>query len=149
MPNVSLLGMTIPITRMTVRWLSLLVLIGVAAVIYRHAIQEPVDIVSAKEINERLASEIQEYGVHAMEDPKRHELLEDADGALAVRVYADHCVLIQRKTIRGVRTRLVPDLARDGLRADNQIAPPSRDVLPVAHAAQRGCNGGCLNPHPN
>jgi hypothetical protein len=144
--TVSLLGMTLPVPSWTVSGIGILVLVGIAAIIYVRVLKEPVNIVSVKEVNARLASEIEEYGLHAMEAPSKHELLEDADGAVAVRVFADHCVMIQRKTRRGVRTKLVLDLAREDLRAANQTVPRV-NVLPVAHAAQV-CNRGCLNPHP-
>ena len=163
MPNITLLGMTLPISRKAIPWISALVVIAIAAIVYRQTIATPVDIVSAREMNARLEREVEEYGLHAMEQPTKHELLEDADGALGVRVYADHCVLIQRKTVRGirteVRTRLVLDLARAGLRAENRIDRPMLPSLwamattgrwPTPLYAQgRGCNGGCLNPHPN
>ena len=80
-----------------------------------------------------------------MEAPTKHELLEDADGALALRVYPDHCVLIQRKTNRGIRTKLVMDLAKEPIRVTQQISAPVE--FGVVYAAQ-ACNRGCLNPHP-
>lgn len=144
--TVSLFGMTLPVPSWTATGLGLLVLAGVAGVIYNNVVKTPVNLVTMKEVNDRLASEVEEYGLHAMEAPTKHELLEDADGALALRVYADHCVLIQRKTRRGLRTKLVMDIARENIRATRQVVP-SVDVLPVVLAAQ-GCNRGCLNPHP-
>lgn len=145
--EITLWGMTIPITNWTVSGLSVLVLIGVAGAIYQKVWRTPPDMVSIAEVNQRLANEVEEYGLHAMEEPTKHEYLEDADGGLALRVYPDHCVMIQRKTRRGIRTKLVVDIARDVPRAARQVAPPSVDVLPVALAAQQ-CAGGCLNPHP-
>lgn len=144
--RVSLFGMELPIPRWSVGGIGILVLLGIAGVIYNNVVKTPSDLVTVTEMNARLATEVEEYGLHAMEAPTKHELLEDADGALALRVYTDHCVLIQRKTSRGVRTRLVMDLAREQLRATRQIVP-TPNLLPVVHAAQ-GCNRGCLNPHP-
>jgi len=139
--------MTLPIHPKAVAWISVLVCIGIASIIYTQVLKTPENIVSIKEVNERLANEIEEYGLHAMEAPAKHELLEDADGALALRVFSDHCVLIQRKTLRGIRTRLVLDLAREGLRAQNRVEPPAIGLMPVV-SAQGACNRGCLNPHP-
>jgi hypothetical protein len=146
--SVSILGMTLPIPGWTVTGIGILVLVAIAAVIYRHVTDNPAMLLTIKEVNQRLSTEVEEYGLHAMEAPTKHELLEDADGALGLRVYADHCVLIQRRTARGVRTRLVMDLARESIRATRRVDPPSGGLLPVAHA-QGGCNRGCLNPHPN
>jgi len=145
--EITLWGLTLPITNWTVSGISALVLVGVGGVIYKQVIETPPSMLSMTEMNARLATEVEEYGLHAMEEPTKHEYLEDADGGLALRIYPDHCVMIQRKTRRGIRTKLIVDLARENVHASNQVVKPNDGLLPVASAAQN-CAGGCLNPHP-
>ncbi len=125
----------------------LAVMVIVMGGIYAYRQLQPAsDIVSLKDANRQAQQELEEYGLHAFEEPEKHELFEDADGKLMLRVFKDHCVLIQRQTIRGVRSKLVVDLARQVVLARTPLLLiPS--VLPVAYA-QSECNRGCLNPHP-
>lgn len=136
----------------TLTLLALVLIAGIAMVVYRKAYAEPEGIlVSLKDANKQLASEVEEYSLHAMEEPQRHELFEDQDGKLMLRVFRDHCVLIQRQSSKGTRSKLVVDLARAAnITSTRQIVPPTEQVslLPVAFAAQPGCQRGCLNPHP-
>lgn len=144
-------GVEFPISKWGVYALSTIAAVGAALLVYQKLYNDPERaMLTLKEVNARLAFEISEYGNHVMEEPTKHELFEDADGALALRVYRDHCVLIQRRTRDGMRTRLVPDLARRDIQASNQIAPPSDwNLLPVVSAqGNNPCQRGCLNPHP-
>jgi hypothetical protein len=127
--------------------LAVVVVVGVASYVYQRVYGDTERVlISLKDVNARLAFEIEEFGQHAMEEPTKHELFEDADGALMLRVYADHCVMIQRRLRNGtVLTKLVPDLSRP-MRASTQIAPPT-EPWGVVHA-QDGCSRGCINPHP-
>lgn len=139
-------GLKIPLPRWAVSVLALVVIAGAGLFIWRQVYVEPERVVlSLKEVNEELARSVDEYGRHAMEEPARHELFEDADGALGIRVYRDHCVLIQRRTRDGVLTRLVRDLAREQRPQRTLEIPPL--VVPL-EASQPACNRGCLNPHP-
>lgn len=138
------------------RWaLTLFALVLIAAVallLYRKTWADPEQaVVSLKEANKQLAAEVQEYSLHAMEEPEKHELFEEQDGRLILRVFKDHCVLIQRQSRRGVRTKLVVDLDRAAsMTADRQSAPLTGwNLLPVLEARQDPrCQRGCLNPHP-
>jgi hypothetical protein len=132
------------------RWvltaLALVLVAGIASVVYRKAYAEPEGmLISLKDANKQLAAEVEEYSLHAMEEPQKHELFEEQDGRLILRVFKDHCVLIQRQTIRGTRTKLVPDLAR-GLSSRLQRPDTWSFIPPVI--AQANCQRGCLNPHP-
>lgn len=127
-----------------------LILIATAALfLFRTTWLEPERrVISLEDANKQLTAEVEEYGIHAMEEPEKHELFEEEDGKLILRVFKDHCVLIQRQTIKGTRTKLVPDLARGLQTASRQIFP-SWDFLPVLEASQgNACQRGCLNPHP-
>lgn len=143
-------GLEFPLVKGAVWGLSLVAVLGTAGYVYQKLYSDPEKaILSLKEVNQRIAFEVEEYGKHVMEEPTKHELFEDEDGALVVRVYRDHCVLIQRRTRDGMKTRLVPDLARRDLVATNFVtAPQAAWGLPVLYAAQPGCSRGCLNPHP-
>jgi hypothetical protein len=150
------------------RWvivaLAVILVAAVAGTLYNKIWSQPEQqILSLKEANQQLASEIQEYSVHSMENPEKHELFEEADGKLLLRIFKDHCVLIQRQTLRGTRTKLVMDLAKGpadliqpppklssflglfpALEASAGDAPP----MPVAAPQPNACQRGCLNPHP-
>ena len=141
------LGMEIPLPKPAVYVLSAVVGVGVALCIGKQLTNDPYrrELVSKEEAIKRLAAEVEEYSLHAMEEPERHELLEDADGKLIVRVFRDHCVLIQRQSIRGIRSKLVIDLARTNMTSSRQVAPPKESLF-VAYAADP-CQRGCLNPH--
>jgi hypothetical protein len=135
------------------RWvltlLALVLVAGVGITVYRTVYMDPDRaIVSLRDANKQLAAEVEEYSLHAMEEPQKHELFEDQDGRLMLRVYKDHCVLIQRQSpLKGTRTKLVVDLARaSSLIASRQQNPPM-SLLPVV-SAQQGCSRGCMNPHP-
>lgn len=131
------------------RWvltiLSLILIGGIGYMVFRKVYEEPERVlINLKDANRQLSAEVEEYSLHVMEEPQKHELFEDTDGKLALRVFKDHCILIQRQTIRGLRTKLVMDLARNSV---THYAEPSWNVLPVAFA-QGTCSRGCLNPHP-
>ena len=137
------------------RWaLSLFALVLITAAglfLFRKVYADPERIlISLKDANKQLAAEVEEYSLHAMEEPQKHELFEDQNGRLGIRVFKDHCVLIQRQTLRGVRTKLVIDLARTTqLLATRQIVPTAHILFPVLEASQvNSCQRGCLNPHP-
>lgn len=130
-----------------------LVLIAAAAMLlYRKTVLDPdQQLVSLQDANKQLAAEIEEYSLHAMEEPEKHELFEEQDGRLVLRVFKDHCVLIQRQTRRGTRTKLVIDLERGNPRiAQHHVPPPAEwGLFPVVEAAGADpCRRGCLNPHP-
>lgn len=128
--------------------LSAVLVAGAGLLIYQKVWADPERaLVSVKDVNTQLAEMVEEYSKHAMETPEKHELFEDTDGLLALRVYKDHCVMIQRQTrLGGMRTKLVIDLARTGHAPLSQIAPPVSSAF-VAYA-QGPCQRGCLNPHP-
>lgn len=139
-------GIETQVPAWTVWALSVILLLGISYTIYRKVYEEPERVlISLKDANKQLEAEIEEYSLHAMEEPQKHELFEEQDGKLILRVFKDHCVLIQRQTLRGVRTKLVMDLARGGA-AFRRIVPLPV-IFPVLEAAQ-ACNRGCLNPHP-
>lgn len=150
-PNFEAFGFKIPLPKWAVSVLAAVVILGVAVAIYQKVYSDPVrQVLTLKEVNDQLASDVEEYGKHAMEEPTKHELFTDADGALALRVYADHCVLIQRTTREGTVTRLVQDLAKHPSprkKATAQIDPPGSTWMLGLQAAPP-CKGGCLNPHP-
>lgn len=151
LPTVKAFGVEFPLSRWGVYAISAVAAVGAALLVYQKFYNDPEKaILSLKEVNQRISQEIEEYSRHVMEEPTKHELFEDEDGALVLRVYRDHCVLIQRRSRDGVRTRLVIDLARRDAIISSQIPPPSRDILPVVHAAGQNdaCKRGCLNPHP-
>lgn len=132
--------------------LSLILVAGIGWMVYAKVYADPeLVIVSLKDANKQLNEEVEEYSQHAMEDPQKHELFEDQDGKLILRVFKDHCVLIQRQTSKGTRTKLVMDLAR-GMKMISTAAAPTLELqlLPVVYAAesQTGCQRGCANPHP-
>ena len=113
-------------------------------------------LVSMADVNKQLSAEVEEYGLHVMEEPEKHELFEDADGKLLLRVYKDHCVLIQRQSRRGTKTKLVMDLERSVLAPLKAAVPPvignhftATATLYAAEQQQNPCARGCLNPHPN
>lgn len=138
------------------RWaltlLALILIAGIAMVIYRKTYAEPERVlVTLRDANKELSAEVEEYSLHAMEDPEKHELFEDHDGRLILRVFKDHCVLIQRQSKHGTRTKLVLDLDRAsaiGAAFLDMEAPALPSILPVLEASGQGCQRGCLNPHP-
>ena len=140
------------------RWaltlLALILLAGIAFTVYRKVYADPEQqVLTLKDANKQLAAVVEEYSLHAMEEPQKHELFEEQDGRLMLRVFKDHCVLIQRTSRRGVRTKLVIDLERaPDLASTRQVFPSDSgksegNFWPVAHA-QSACQRGCLNPHP-
>jgi hypothetical protein len=97
------LGFELPVTRGAVAWLSVLCVIGLSAAIYRQIF--PVPPITPQQVNDIL-----EYQTHIGETPET--VFADPDGALSLRVYRDHAVLIVRKDGSRAWTRLVPDLAK-------------------------------------
>lgn len=152
LPTIKAFGFEIPLSKFGVYALSVVVVIASIVYAYQKLYNDPERVIlSLKEVNEQMAATVEEYSRHVMEEPTKHELFEDEDGALAIRVYRDHCVLIQRKSRNGTQTRLVIDLARQDLRSENQITPEQGwSLLPVLHAEGQpsSCKRGCLNPHP-
>ncbi len=142
-------GIETLIPRWAVSALAAILVAGVGWMIYQKVYADPESVlVSLKDANKQLALEVEEYGLHAMEEPQKHELFEEQDGKLLLRVFKDHCVLIQRHSQRGVRSKLVLDLARASGMATRQVVP-TWNVLPVVEASGNpGCQRGCLNPHP-
>lgn len=129
--------------------LSVIVVLGVGWGVYQQVYAQPEKVIlSLKDVNQRLAAEVEEYGLHVMEEPTKHELFEDTDGRLVLRVYKDHCVMIQRQTPRGIRSKLIVDLARGALVSRQGPSPPATWGLATPLLAQPACNRGCLNPHP-
>lgn len=139
-------GFKVPLPPWAVSVLAAVVIMAVGIFLWRKIVDDPDKIVTdLKAVNRDMAFQVDEYGRHAMEDPIKHEALEDADGGLLLRVYTDHCVLIQRRTRDGMLTKLVPDLARSRVRAESRQVPPppSWSILPTVSA-----QGRCWNPHP-
>ena len=137
---IKLFGVETQAPRWALTLLALVLIAGAALVIYQKTYAEPEkQLISLKDANQQLAEEVEEYSLHAMEEPEKHELFEDADGKLALRVYKDHCVLIQRQTRQGTRTKLVMDLARVSGGVHHQGAAPAperseRPRYPSRHA---------------
>jgi hypothetical protein len=146
---VELFGLKVPFPKWAISLLAVVVTAAVALFLWQKIYNDPErTLVTLKDVNDQLARDVEEYGRHAMEEPEKHELFEDTDGFLALRVYKDHCVMIQRQTRDGTLTKLIPDLARSKVRkALWQIAPPAPRAPLVVHAAT-SCTGGCINPHP-
>lgn len=142
-------GVETQVQKWAISAVSLILILGIGWLVYSKVYADPEKVMlSLRDANKALAAEVEEYSIHAMEEPQKHELFEEQDGRLVLRVFKDHCVLIQRQTlVGGTRTKLVVDLARTSRAAERQTSPPSVGWLQVAHA-QRGCGGGCLNPHP-
>lgn len=148
LPRLKFLGLDVPLTKPGLNLLGVIIALGVGLFIYVKVWDQPeAQVLTLKEANERQAAEIEEYAVHAMEEPQKHELLEDPDGALGIRIFKDHCVMIQRQTSRGIRTKLVIDLARDA-RSHHQVDSLWLNPFEATVLAQSRCNGGCLINHP-
>lgn len=154
MAKLKLFGIETEAPKWVLTLLSLVLVAGVAVVIYRKTYADPERVViTLKDANKQLAAEVEEYGLHVMEEPEKHEMFEEQDGKLILRVFKDHCVLIQRQTRRGTRTKLVVDLER-GAAAQRPITRPTTAGWPGASilfpvvAALQNCQRGCLNPHP-
>ena len=144
MPVFKAFGFEIPLTRAGLYALSIVVVLGVSAYGYRKLFADPDRaLLTQRQLNQQQAFEIKEYGIHAMEAPTKHESFVGDDGDMAVRIYADRCVLIQRRSRDGVQTRLVPDLARRDIVQARQVESLS-GVLPVVYAAD-ACDGKCLS----
>ena len=144
--TISLWGLTLPMPRWAIACFGAIAVVGVGGVVYQTVFGTD-DLVTLQQANDALAMEIAEYNLHIFEVPEREaELFDDARGLLAVRVYADGCLLIQRRSATVAVTRMIPDLTRTDLDDD---AIPARGAVsgwgvPSAFAAE----GQRLNPHP-
>lgn len=137
------------------RWaltpLAVLVLAGGAFYAYQKIYADPERaLLTEKQVNAQLSAVVDEYNLHMMEEPAKHELFEDSDGKLLLRIFKDHCVMIQRQTPRGIRSKLVIDLARGvALQGTSAVPTGLHLVEPLLAAPQNPtCQRGCLNPHP-
>jgi hypothetical protein len=126
--------------------LVVILLTAAGLMVYQKYVEPERTVITLKDANKQLAAEVEEYGLHVMEEPEKHELFEEQDGKLMLRVFKDHCVLIQRQTRRGTRTKLVMDLDRSNTGVSRYVTPPM-NWIPIVEAGQV-CNRGCLNPHP-
>lgn len=135
-------GFKVPMPRWAVSVLAAVVILGVAGYLWVTIYQDPQkQVVSLKQVNEQLASDIDEYGRHVLEAPAVHQQFSYGDGTITVGVFTDHCVLIQQKTTTGMFTRIVQDMSRvRGVQKTTRTIPFL--VAPVSAAGQ------CLNPHP-
>lgn len=140
-------GIETQVPKWAVTALAGILVMGSAYAVYRMYAEPELQLINLKDANRQLAAEVEEYSLHAMEEPQKHELFEEQDGRLILRVFKDHCVLIQRTTIRGTRTKLVPDLARSLAMVRGPVRQIS-DLLATPVFAQQPCNRGCINPHP-
>jgi hypothetical protein len=141
-------GVETQVPRWAVSALGAILVAGIGWTVYMKVYANPEQlVVSLKDANRQLSAEVEEYSLHAMEEPEKHELFEEQDGRLMLRVFKDHCVLIQRQTRRGTRTKLVIDLDRASSSASRQVVPPW-NFLPVVEASGQACNRGCLAQHP-
>ena len=140
-------GFEVPLPNWAMSVLAMVVIVAVAGYLYNLIYNEPTkQLVSLKQINEQLSSDVREYGNHVMESPALREKFSDSDGDITIGVFADHCILIQQRTREGSFTRLVQDLARTGVSERHAIWP---DVpSPVAVLAASSFGGTCWNPHP-
>lgn len=110
----------------------------VTAGLYLTVVAKPGEqLVTLKQANDALQANIDEYGRHMGEKPESEVLLmDDVRGQLVVQSYADACLLLVRTTAKGMKSKLVSDLARGDL--------AELHLMPVVEAA----GGSCLNPHP-
>lgn len=128
--TLSLFGLTLPIPRWSIGAFGVLAILGVATVVYRQMF--PADLLTLQQANHALSVEIQEYGRHLIDTPTQAFTTE----GLVVRVYDDHCLLIQRRTPGAVLTKLVPDLTR----GDWSHSPGDHGSVPVAGREQSPIN---------
>lgn len=139
---IKLLGLEIPLERWALHLVGAIAVVSVAALALAHIIPEWTAVLSPQKVNEQLEEDISEYGLHVMEAPEHeYTLFDDVRGKLAVRAYADGCLLIQRRNQVATVTKLVRDLSRPS-------TPPKRagtllpSLIPTVNA-----QGRCLNPH--
>lgn len=161
--TISLFGIKLPLTPWSRRWLSVIMVFGAAGLVYQTLFPSTPELLTLKEANARLVREMEEYGAHLMDKTVfEHEAL---NGELLLKVYADGCLAIQRRTARATLTRLVMDIGRplaDAVRGQSHVLSmvdsargldlasfPDVTTVPgftVAHAAD--AQGRCWNPHP-
>lgn len=145
MPTLKLPGWEIPLPSWAVRYLLPGLLVASLLFIGYQQWTTP-QLLTLREAHAQLSATVTEYNLHIMEAPEREEaLFTDPDDQMTVRVYRDHCIVIQRRTRNGIRTKLVIDPARE--LAAVAMAAVSWPSLPVVSAAQ-DCGGQCWNPHP-
>jgi hypothetical protein len=136
-----LFGLELPIERWAVHIIGAIVIASLIVFIGIHLFTEWTAVLSPQKANEQLADDISEYGLHAMETPEHeYTLFDDVRGKLAVRAFADGCLLIQRRNQVGTVTKLVRDLSRPS-------TPPKQTKLPEVVASLHA-GGRCLDPHP-
>lgn len=146
-------GVTLPVPRWSVSAFGVIGIIALTGVAYQQ-FEPPTDLVTLEQANHALSMQVAEYGRHLVEAPEREAtLIDDPRGLLSVRVYADGCLLIQRRPngASASLTRLVLDLTRTTEHHDGDEIPARvsvTSILPTLHAATAAADGRCLNPHP-
>jgi hypothetical protein len=142
-------GFEFPLPWFAVHALAVVVVCAIGWTAYQRVYADPESaIINLKDVNRQLQAEVEEYNLHAMEEPERHEQFEDPDGKLILRVFKDHCVLIQTQTRRGTFTKLVMNLARQNVTAVplSVTVPRSAGLFPVVEATA-ACTGTCPRSH--
>jgi hypothetical protein len=142
--NISLFGLTLPLPRWTLPAFGVIAVYGVAAFVYQHVAQSTPDLVTLKQANSQLQSEVTEYGIHMGDAPT--STFVDPDGGFAIKTFPDKCVVIQRKIGGRLLTKLVLDLDRlSHLQVDAHTParenPLTRALMP-ALSAEGHCQAG-------
>ncbi len=145
-------GMHFQIPLLAVYALSAILVVGVGVFTYRKVWMDPDrELLTQKQVNAQMAAEIDEYGRHTFEDPAQHEAFEDADGKIVVRIFKDHCILIQQSSLlSGTKTKLIMSLTRKLASVARPATPLGLHLVEPLQAAVQNpaCQRGCLNPHP-
>ena len=141
--TLKLFGLELPIQRWALPLVTLIAVAGLAAFVFQH-IFPPDDL---RQTNEHLEATVREYGLHMTDMPTSVHV--DPDGAFTIKVFADRCVLIQRKVSGQILTKLVLDLERAAALQQGQVVPPAAPIRPLFDLPVVEAQGGrCLNPHP-
>lgn len=136
----------IPIPRWTLGWFGTIAVLFAVAAAALHLWPEVNAVVSQKQVSEQLASDNQEYALHAFDKPEAtYTVFDDAlRGKLSVLAFGDGCLTILRQAVHGKPVvKLVRDLSRMG-QAMAELAVPH--LFPVSLAGARQMR--CLDPHP-
>lgn len=141
-------GFTVPIPSWTGSFFGVIAVVAIGFGVYRYFFPVVPELVTVKQANEALQREVAHYNMHivdapiaALEDDIAHQATGASVGHIALRVFADGCLLISRRVGNAATTRLLLDSELPPKQANTTAAIPS---LVATVAAQ----GRCLNPHP-
>jgi hypothetical protein len=130
------------------RWaahcMSAIAVVGVLSAVLVHMVPEWRAVVSPAEAEAQLAADNAEYQVHAFEAPEHEYTLFDDEtrGKLAIRTFADGCLLVRRQAKNASITKLVRDLA-------SSFTVPKTAAFPAFEATLSAQGGGCpFHPPP-